>query len=182
MRAGRFTAGTAALLAAVLLTAGCGSSSPVTTPAAGGPAIGTDLGTDLGAGDTDRSPLPPACDLVDPTALAPVLATEHPEDGAFTVTTKDNSQGEVSSCDVSWGAANWTPKTFQVQVLYTDNLQYTDPIGAKRVIPGVGDEAFEAGDNWFARKGSVVVHVVNVQETDEVSDRILADTVSRLPG
>lgn len=175
MKACRSMAAGAVLAASVLLTGGCGSSSPLTPAAA-------DAGLEQGGGVDDQPSLPPACDLVDPTALAPILGTEHPQDGAFTVTKKDTSQGSVSSCEVSWGASNWTPKQFLVEVLHTDNLQYTSPIGEKRAIPGIGEEAFEAGDNWFAREGTVVVHVVNVQETDSVSDRVLADTVSRLPG
>ena len=166
---------------ALLPLAGCGGDpSPATGggESSAGAEIPTDVPTDVPAETAAVDPC-----LVSDEEMAGILTEQLPSDeGAVTVTSENTSLGS-DTCVYSWTRSSWgadAGKEFTVSVLSDDDVTYTAAIGERTPIEGVGDEAFEVSDNYFARVGDVVVHVVNLQETDEASVAVLTAAAANL--
>jgi hypothetical protein len=166
--------------AALLLPAGCGGDAE---PAAGGGPDGVEAPVPADAGVPPDAPAVEPCSLVDDAEMAALLTEQLPADeGEVTVTSESTSLGP-DTCQYSWGRSTWSAgseKEFQVSLLPPDDLTFTAAIGERTPIPGVGDEAFEVSDNYFARVGDTVVHVVNLQETPEASVAVLTAAAGAL--
>ena len=83
---------------------------------------------------------------------------------------------ENSTCTYSWIRSTWSAgsnKEFSVSVFPAGDLEVMAGAGERTPIDGVGDEAFETSDNYYARVGDAVAHVVNLQETPEASIAVL---------
>ena len=61
-----------------------------------------------------------------------------------------------------------------------ENLDISAGSGERTPIDGVGDEAFESGENYYARIGDLAIHVVNLQEGHEASVAVLTAAASGL--
>jgi len=169
---------------ALLLPAGCGGDSD---PGAGAGQEGAEaqIPPDAGipADAQGEAPAVDPCSLVSNEEMAGMLSEQLPSDeGAVTVTSENTSLGS-DTCVYSWSRSTWgagAGKEFTISVLSDDDLTYTAAIGERTAIAGVGDEAFEVSDNYFALVGDVVVHVVNLQETPEASVAVLTAAAANL--
>jgi hypothetical protein len=116
--------------------------------------------------------------------MAGILSEQLPPDeGPITVTSESSSLGGGGSCTYSWIRSTWSEgsgKEFTLAVLSPTDLTYSAAIGERTPIEGVGDEAFVASENYFARVGDVVVHLVNLQETPEASVAVLSAAAGKL--
>src|SRR3954447_20337099 len=175
--------------ALVLLSlAGCGGDSSPAADAgdsateAGDPTATDvlDVPTEAPAGAPDVDP----CSLVSDEQMAGILTEQLPNDeGPVTVTSEIAAGFGSPSCTYTWTRETWgsgSEKEFTVAVMRPDDLQYSAAIGEKTPIEGVGDEAFEVSENYFARVGDTVVQVVNLQETPEASVAVLTAAAARL--
>ena len=171
---------------ALLPLAGCGGDQ---APEAGGaptgaeaelPADVTDVPTEAPAGAPDIDP----CSLVGNEEMAGILSEQLPDDeGAVTVTSETAAGFGNPTCTYMWSRETWgagSGKEFTISLLQPDDLQFTAGFGDRVPIDGVGDEAFEQEENYFARVGDVVVHVVNLQETPEASVAVLTAAAAAL--
>jgi hypothetical protein len=171
---------TACCALALLLPAGCGGDAG---PAAGGGQDGAGAPVPADPGLPADAPAVEPCSLVSDEEMAGILTEQLPSDeGAVTVTSESSSLGS-GTCVYSWGRSSWSAgaeKEFQVSLLPPDDLTFTAAIGERTPIDGVGDEAFEVSDNYFARVGDTVVHVVDLQETPEASVAVLTAAAGAL--
>lgn len=157
---------------ALLPAAGCGGEgdpAPETGVAQG--SAEAPITTDAAAEEVAVDPC-----LVDDEEMAGILAEQLPSDEGDVTVTSENSSLGADTCVYSWSRSTWgadAGKEFTISVLPDDDLTFTAAIGERVPIEGVGDEAFEASGNYFARVGDLVVHLVNLQETDEASVAVL---------
>ncbi|WP_222266452.1 hypothetical protein [Modestobacter marinus] len=174
---------------ALLILVGCGGDPD---PAAGDaaddaeaevPADATDaldVPTEAPAGAPDIDP----CSLVSDEEMAGILSEQLPDDEvAVTVTSEIASGSGSPSCTYTWTRSTWSAgsgKEFTIAVLPPDDLQFTAGLGERIPLDGVGDEAFEMNENYFARVGDVVVHLVNLQETPAASVAVLTAAAESL--
>src|SRR4051794_4193310 len=175
--------------ALVLLSlAGCGGGSSPAADAGGSAAeAGDQTATDVLDAPTEApadAPDVDPCSLVSDEQMAGILTEQLPNDeGTVTVTHELASGVGDPTCTYTWTRETWSPgseKEFTVAVMPPDDLQYSAAIGEKTPIEGVGDEAFEVSENYFARVGDTVVQVVNLQETPEASVAVLTAAAARL--
>jgi hypothetical protein len=160
----------------LLPLAGCGGEPD---PAAGGAqgdpeaGISAEVPADAPAGDA------PAVDpcLVGDEEMAGILSEQLPADeGAITVTSDSTSLGSGDTCTYAWTRETWgegAGKEFTISVFPAAELELAAGDYERTPIDGAGDEAFETMDNYYARVGDVVVHLVNLQETPEASVAVL---------
>ena len=163
----------------LLPLAGCGGDP---APAAGGGQ--SEAGALPTSDDVGAPPPVEPCSLLSDEEMAGILAEQLPPDeGAITVTSESSSLGDGGTCTYSWTRATWgegSGKEFQVAVMSPTNLTFSAAIGERTPIEGVGDEAFVTQENYFARVGDVVVHLVNLQETPEASVAVLTAAAGKL--
>ncbi len=159
--------------------AGCGGDP---SPAAGGSqseAEALPTSDDVGA----PPPVEP-CSLLSDEEMAGILSEQLPPDeGAVTVTSESSSLGGGGTCTYSWIRDTWgegSGKEFTITLMSPTDLTYSAAIGERTPIEGVGDEAFVTSENYFARVGDVVVHLVNLQETPEASVAVLTAAAGKL--
>ena len=168
---------------ALLLTAGCGGGDSEGGAGQDGVAAEVPAEAEVPAGVPADTPAVEPCSLVGDEEMAGILTEQLPADeGAITVTSESTSLGP-DTCVYSWGRSSWSAgaeKEFQVSLLPPDDLTFTAAIGERTPIDGVGDEAFEVSDNYFARVGDTVVHVVDLQETPEASVAVLTAAAGAL--
>jgi hypothetical protein len=173
---------------ALLPLSGCGGDSSPAADAGGGAAEAADpattdvldVPTEAPAGAPDIDP----CSLVGNEEMAGILSEQLPNDeGAVTVTSEAAAGFGNPTCTYMWTRDTWgagSGKEFTISVLPPDDLEFTAGFGDRVPIDGVGDEAFEQEENYFARVGDVVVHVVNLQETPEASVAVLTAAAAAL--
>jgi hypothetical protein len=164
--------------ALVLLSlTGCGDDS-----SAGGGGQG-DAGATPAEAQGDAPPVD-ACSLISDEEMAGILSEQLPSDeGAITVTSESEAVFDNSTCTYSWIRSTWSAgsnKEFTVSVFPAGDLEVMAGSGERTPIDGVGDEAFETFDNYYARVGDAVAHVVNLQETPEASIAVLAAAAGKL--
>jgi hypothetical protein len=167
--------------AALVPLAGCGGDK--NSAADGGPAeTGAEATTGVPDSSADMAAIDPC--LLSDEEMAGILSQQLPSDeGAITVTSQPSSGVGDPTCTYSWIRSSWSAgsgKEFQVAVLRPDDLQFTAGFGERTPIDGVGDEAFEMNENYFARVGAQVVQVVNLQETREASVAVLTAAAGHL--
>lgn len=154
---------------ALLPVAGCGDDS-----SAGGDQGNAEAPPAEAQGD---APPVDACSLISNEEMAGILSEQLPSDeGAITVTSGSETVFENSTCTYSWIRSTWSAgsnKEFSVSVFPAGDLEVMAGAGERTPIDGVGDEAFETSDNYYARVGDAVAHVVNLQETPEASIAVL---------
>jgi hypothetical protein len=116
--------------------------------------------------------------------MAGILSGQLPSDeGPITVTSESAAVFDNSTCTYSWIRSTWSAgsnKEFTVSVFPAGDLAVMAGPGERTPIDGVGDEAFEAFDNYYARVGDAVAHVVNLQETPEASVAVLTAAAGKL--
>ncbi|WP_369135561.1 hypothetical protein [Modestobacter sp. I12A-02662] len=168
---------------ALLPLAGCGGGDE---PSAGGAPTGAEaeLPADVPV-DADvptETPAVDPCSLVSNEAMAGILTEQFPSDEGDVTVTSQPLGVLGTTCEYSWTRSSWgegSGKEFAVAVLAPTDLEYAAAIGERTPIDGVGDEAFEVSENYFARVGDTVVHVVNL-ETPEASVAVLAAAAGAL--
>jgi hypothetical protein len=117
--------------------------------------------------------------------MAGILTDQFPSDeGAITVTSESTMAplNDGGTCVYSWIRATWgagAGKEFEVTVFPADKLPVLAGSGERAPIDGVGDEAFETFDNYYARVGDTVAQVVNL-ETPEASVAVLTAAAGAL--
>jgi hypothetical protein len=128
----------------------------------------------------------PAIDpcLVSDEEMAGILSEQLPNDeGAVTVTTETFSGVGDPVCTYMWTRSTWgegAGKEFTLTVFPASELDLAAGTGERTPIDGAGDEAFETFDNYYARVGDTVVHLVNLQETPEASVAVLTAAAGKL--
>ena len=186
MRAlGHRRAWAATAVVAALALSGCGgddgdgdsddpvdTSSQLTDPAVTDDA--TDESTDGGASVPSD-----ACELITPDEVAGVLQTANPDESEFSVTTINEVLGEQAHCAYSW-TSDFSEGQFDLYV-FPESL-YFDPGTEQVPLEGIGDEAFEQDDNYYAAVGDLMVNIVNVQQTEQASIDLLEIAAERLGG
>ena len=172
---------------ALLPLAGCGGDSSSSSDTGSAAEAGGETATDVLDAPTDApadAPDVDPCSLVSDEEMAGILTEQLPDDeGAVTVTHEPAAGIGNPTCTYTWTRETWSPgseKEFTVAVMTPDDLQYSAAIGDKTPIEGVGDEAFEVSENYFARVGDTVVQVVNLQETPEASVAVLTAAAGNL--
>ena len=164
---------------ALLPLAGCGDDP---SPAVGGGGQ-SDAEAEIPAGPQGEPPAE-SCSLISNEEMAGILSEQLPsEEGEITVTSESAAVFDNSTCTYSWGRSTWSPgseKEFTVSVFPADDLAVMAGSGERTPIDGAGDEAFETFDNYYARVGDAVVHVVNLQETPEASVAVLTAAAGKL--
>jgi hypothetical protein len=172
---------------ALLPLAGCGGDSSSGAETGSAAEAGGETATDVLDVPTEApadAPDVDPCTLVSDEEMAGILTEQLPNDeGTVTVTHELASGIGNPSCTYTWTRETWSPgseKEFTVAVMTPDDLQYSAAIGDKTPIEGVGDEAFEVSENYFARVGDTVVQVVNLQETPEASVAVLTAAAGNL--
>jgi hypothetical protein len=172
------------VLATVLAPlAGCGGDP---APEAGSAPTGAEaeLPADVPV-DADvptETPAVDPCSLVGNEAMAGILAEQFPSDEGDVTVTSEPIGVFGTTCVYSWTRSSWgagAGKEFSVAVLAPDDLQITAGFGERTPIEGVGDEAFEMSDMYFARVGGTVVQVQNL-ETPEASVAVLTAAAGAL--
>jgi hypothetical protein len=153
-------------------------------------------GDDSSAGGQNAAELPapteaqadaPAVDpcLISNEEMAGILTEQFPSDeGAITVTSAGTMAplNDGGTCIYSWIRATWSAgsdKQFDLTVFPADKLDVLAGPGERTPIDGVGDEAFEAFDNYYARVGDTVAQVVNL-DTPEASVAVLTAAAGKL--
>jgi hypothetical protein len=111
--------------------------------------------------------------LVSDDEMAGILADQLPDEGAITVTSQSAPLDVGGTCTYTWSGTASTGKEFTISLFPAENLDISAGSGERTVIDGVGDEAFESGDNYYARVGDVAIHLVNLQEGHEASVAVL---------
>ena len=159
--------------------AGCGDDS---SAGAGGGQTGAEPPT-----STDAQADAPAVDpcLIGNEEMAGILTDQFPVDeGAVTVTSSSTMAplNDGGTCIYSWTRASWgegSNKEFELTVFPADKLSVLAGPGERTPIDGVGDEAFETFDNYYARVGDTVAQVVNM-DTPEASVAVLTTAAGKL--
>ncbi len=129
--------------------------------------------------EPDSGEAPDACALITPDEAAAVLQTARPDDTGFEVTTEGSVVGEGTMCVYSW-TSDFAVGSFDVSVFPTS--LYFDDGTTQTPLPGIGDNAFEQMDNYYAEVGAWMVHIVNVQLTEEAPVELLAIAAGRVDG
>ena len=164
----------------LLPLAGCGGD-PAPAAAGGSQSEAEALPT---SDDVGAPPPVEPCSLLSDEEMAGILSEQLPADeGAITVTSESSSLGGGGTCTYSWTRATWgegSGKEFTIAVMSPTDLTFSAAIGERTPIEGVGDEAFVTQENYFARVGDVVVHLVNLQETPEASVAVLTAAAGKL--
>jgi hypothetical protein len=145
--------------AALIPLVGCGGDS--TSTADGGQGSGG-----------DASAVEP-CSLVSDDEMAGILEAQLPDEGAITVTSQSAPLDVGGTCTYTWSGTASTGKEFTISLFPAENLDISAGSGERTAIDGVGDEAFESGDNYYARVGDLAIHLVNLQEGHEASVEVL---------
>lgn len=128
----------------------------------------------------------PAVDpcLVSDEDMAGILTEQLPSDeGAITVTSESSSLGAGDTCTYMWTRSTWgegAGKEFTLQVYPAAELDLAAGDYERTPIDGVGDEAFETMENYYARVGDKVVQLVNLQEVPEASVAVLTAAAGNL--
>lgn len=120
-----------------------------------------------------------ACGLITADEVVAVLQTARPDDSGFAVTPEGTVEGEGSRCVYSW-TSDFAEGAFDVSV-FPESLFFDSGI-EKTPLPGIGDEAFEQSDNYYAVVGDWMVHIVNVQLTEQAPVDLLEIAAERLAG
>ncbi len=162
----------AALCCAVALLpmTGCGDDPGATAD----PAQGADapVAADGQAETVDVDPC-----VLSEEEMAGILTEQLPSaEGTITVTTETYSGPGDPNCTYMWTRSTWSAgsgKEFTITLFPAAELDFAAGPGERTPIDGAGDEAFETFDNYYARVGDVVVHLVNLQETPEASVAVL---------
>jgi hypothetical protein len=161
---------------------GADDASPTTVAEsedAGDDTSGDDTSGDDTSGDGDDGTGVDACSLVTTEEDADVLQEANPDDANFGATAESQDVGEASVCAYSWESDS-AVGSFEISVFPASNYF---PFGEPEPIDGIAaDEAFEDNDNFYARRGDRMVHVVNVQQGMEADVALLRIAAERLPG
>lgn len=159
--------------AAGIVLGACGGGSGTTAARSSDVASDEQSDTESSSKSSSKktSSEPDACSLLSNDEVTGVFKDLITDDSGFAVTSEDSSLGDARECSYTWTSASVTGKDFQLSVFPEKN--YVDAGAKRRDISGVGDEAWEEMDNWYAQVADLMVHLVNVQETDAVSDALL---------
>ena len=162
---------------ALLPLGGCGDDP---SPAADAPSDATaEIPAEAPADAPDVDPC-----LVSDEDMAGILTEQIPADeGAITVTSESTSLGSGATCTYKWTRETWSEgagKEFTLQVFPAAELDLAAGDYERTPIDGVGDEAFETMENYYARVGDTVVQLVNLQEVPEASVAVLTAAAGNL--
>ncbi len=159
---------------------GCGDGDDIPDDndafATSGPADGPS--DDDGAAPGDGAAGVDACSLVTTDEVAEVLQEARPDDANFSATAEQEELGEGSVCLYSW-QSDFATGSFEISVFPATNYV---AFGEPEPIEGIADEAFEDNDNFYAQRGDLMVHVVNVQQGRDADIELLRIAAERLPG
>lgn len=180
MGARRHLSVSAALLA-LLVPTGCGGDDGDGDSADDPADETTQVDEPTDEGETDEpeptGDAPDACSLITTDEVATVLQAARPDDSGFQVTTESVVVGEGTSCIYTW-TSDFAGSTFDVGVFPSE--LYFDPGTEKTPLPDIGDDAFEQDENYYAQVGGWVVHIVNVQLTEQAPVDLLEIAAGRL--
>ena len=157
---------------ALLPLAGCGGDP---SPGAGGQ--GSPEFPSSAEGEAQAGAVEP-CSLVTDDEMAGILEDQLPDEGAITVTSQSAPLDVGGTCTYTWSGSASSGKEFTITVFPAENLDISAGSGERIPIDGVGDEAFESGENYYARIGELAIHVVNLQEGPEASVAVLTAAAS----